>query len=69
MLMMPVSSFAYDAGIMLDAFAILLCSKLCWHNWLKPSAEDHFTDPFIQIKQRYCTPQSWDAKMGASKYV
>ena len=25
------------AGIMLDAFAILLCSKLCWHNWLKPT--------------------------------
>ena len=25
----------YYAGIMLDAFAILLCSKLCWHNWLK----------------------------------
>ena len=28
-------NFAYYAGIMLDAFAILLCSKLCWHNWLK----------------------------------
>ena len=26
----------YYAGIMLDAFAIILCSKLCWHNWLKP---------------------------------
>ena len=25
------------AGIMLDAFAVLLCSRLCWHNWLKPS--------------------------------
>ena len=21
---------------MLDAFASLLCSKLCWHNWRKP---------------------------------
>ena len=29
-------NFTYYAGIMLDAFAILLCSKLCWHNWLKP---------------------------------
>ena len=28
--------FAYYAGIMLDAFVILLCSKLCWHDWLKP---------------------------------
>ena len=28
----------YNAGIMLDAFAILLCSKLCWHNWLNVQA-------------------------------
>ena len=28
--------FAYYAGIMLNAFIILLCSKLCWHNRLKP---------------------------------
>ena len=27
-------------GIMLDAFATLLCSKLCWHNWLKPTVEE-----------------------------
>ena len=32
-------NFTYYAGIMLDAFAILLCSKLCWHNWLKPSQD------------------------------
>ena len=31
------NKFAYYAGIMLDVFAILLCSKLCWHNWLKPT--------------------------------
>ena len=31
-------NFTYYAGIMLDAFAILLCSKLCWHNWLKPKS-------------------------------
>ena len=30
--------FTYYAGIMLDTFTILLCSKLCWHNWLRPSA-------------------------------
>ena len=27
--------FAYYAGITLNAFATLLCSKLCWHNMLK----------------------------------
>ena len=32
-----LQNFTYYAGIMLDAFAILLCSKLCWHNWLKPN--------------------------------
>ena len=32
-------NFTYYAGIMLDAFAILLCSKLCWHNWLKPNMD------------------------------
>ena len=26
----------YYAGIMLNAFSDLLCSKLCWHNWLVP---------------------------------
>ena len=29
--------FSYYAGIMLNAFSDLLCSKLCWHNWLVPS--------------------------------
>ena len=29
--------FAYCAGIIVIAFAFLLCSKLCWHNRLKPS--------------------------------
>ncbi len=29
--------FTYYAGIMLDAFTILLCTKLCWHNWLRPT--------------------------------
>ena len=30
-------STSYYAGIMLDAFRYLLCSKLCRHNWRKPS--------------------------------
>ena len=29
--------FAYYAGITLNAFTTLLCSKLCWHNRLKPT--------------------------------
>ena len=28
---------AYYAGIMLNAFATPLCSKLSWHNRLKPA--------------------------------
>ena len=28
----------YYAGITLDAFGYLLCSKLCWHNRLIPTA-------------------------------
>ena len=28
--------FSYYAGIMLNAFSDLLCSKLCWHNRLVP---------------------------------
>ena len=30
-------NFAYYAGIMVDAFLHLLCSKLCGHNWHGPS--------------------------------
>jgi len=30
---------SYCAAIMLNAFANLLCSKLCWHNWRKPTNE------------------------------
>ena len=33
------SSTTYDAGIMLDAFSYLLCSKLCWHNRLVPTLD------------------------------
>ena len=37
MILETSQNFTYYAGIMLDATAILLCSKLCWHNWLKPT--------------------------------
>ena len=30
-------NISYYAGIMLNAFSDLLCSKLCWHNRLVPS--------------------------------
>jgi len=30
---------SYYAGIMLNAFANLLCSKLCRHNWRKPTRD------------------------------
>ena len=30
-------NYSYYAGIMLNAFSDLLCSKLCWHNWLVPT--------------------------------
>ena len=31
--------FSYYAGIILNAFTTLLCSKLCWHNRLKPRCQ------------------------------
>ena len=30
-------NISYYAGIMLNAFIVILCSKLCWHNRLVPS--------------------------------
>ena len=32
-----IKIFTYYAGIILDAFLYLLCWKLCWHNWLRPT--------------------------------
>ena len=32
-------NLAYYAGIMLDTFRYLLCSKLCRHNWRKPKLQ------------------------------
>ena len=37
--MLAILAYQYYAGIMLNAFATLLCSKLCWHNRLKPTLE------------------------------
>ena len=44
-----VATFAYYAGIMLNAFALPLCSKLCWHNRLKPNvyASTKLTQPLM----------------------
>ena len=33
-----LKNISYYAGIMLNAFSDLFCSKLCWHNWLVPNA-------------------------------
>ena len=40
-LLITLAIFAYYAGIMLNALATLLCSKLCWHNRLKPTYQHH----------------------------
>ena len=37
MILGKTQNFIYYAGIMLDAIAILFCSKSCWHNCLKPN--------------------------------
>ena len=33
------NNISYCAGIMLNAFNHLLCSKLCWHNRLVPTSQ------------------------------
>ena len=32
-------NISYYAGIMLNAYSDLLCSKLCWHNGLVPNCQ------------------------------
>ena len=39
MILEKSQNFTYYAGIMLDAIAILLCSKLCW---LKPTVPSNY---------------------------
>ena len=49
-------NFTYYAGIMLNAFAILLYSKLCWHIRLKPNS--HFwkeNNEFLSHSMSICT--------------
>ena len=50
-------NFTYYAGVMLDAFAILLCSKLCWHNWLKPNVHTrmHVCTAYTHACTHMCT--------------
>ena len=61
--------FAYYAGIMLNAFTTLLCSKLCWHNRLKPIYHSTFKEQLwtsisldntenLIIGNIYCSPSS-----------
>ena len=43
----------YFAGIMLDAFANLLCSNVCWHNWHTPNFSNAVNHSRLSIN--YCT--------------
>ena len=51
---------AYYAGIMLNAFATLLCSKLCWHNRLKPNQRN---EPFLKMLDSHCSGPAFDLKL------
>ena len=39
-----LKNISYYAGIMLNAFGHLLCSKLCWHNRLVPTDHELYKD-------------------------
>ena len=45
-------NISYYAGIMLNAFTDLLCSKLCWHNWMVPNP---YYAPLLIIVMLTCT--------------
>ena len=49
MILEKSQNFTYYAGIMLDAIAILLCSKLCWHNWLKPISSINCSYNYVAV--------------------
>jgi len=55
---------SYYAGIILNAFANLLCSKLCRHNWRKPTVSSKHikqwidTDPILSRVHQYIL-QGW----------
>ena len=50
-------NISYYAGIMLDPFSDLLCSKLCWHNRLVPSVDMYMCllNNYIVIHVLYVT--------------
>ena len=39
-------NISYYAGIMLNAFSHLLCSKLCWYDWLVPTHMHTYTHTY-----------------------
>ena len=47
--------FSYYAGIVLDAFGYLLCSKLCWHNWLVPNKGPGSSDLLFTCSLLICS--------------
>jgi len=56
-----IGKWSFYAGIMLNALANLLCSKLCRHNWCKPSYKTVFflRSPTMfgamHVLLKYCT--------------
>ena len=42
-------NISYFAGIMLNAFVDLLCSKLCWHNRLVPTHGPTFNYSHVRM--------------------
>ena len=48
-------NISYYAGIMLNAFSDLLCSKLCWHNRLIPNCYTAHDDNLHMYHLHYYT--------------
>ena len=42
-------NISHYAGIMLNAFIALLCSKLCWHNRLVPTFRSYFASAEMSL--------------------
>ena len=51
--------FAENLAIMFDAFANPLCSKLCWHNWVKPN----LTGPLFMSQKTSCIHRHSDKNL------
>ena len=57
---MRAGNLTYYASIMLDAFSCLLCPKLCWHNWHKPT---HHIYSLLHTRSTYkAVKHSWHAQ-------